>query len=121
MKTETCPVIDAGKLVGKKWSIAIVQELFFEKKSGFNKLKESLKEISPRILSQRLKELEHSKLIRKISAKKNNTYYSAYSLTKKGKDLQLIINDLKKWGVKWENIGAQCFNTKCSECERFAE
>ena len=117
MKTGNCEVIGAGKLLGKKWSIAIVQELFFEKKAGFNKLKKSLKKIYPRILSYRLKELEAARLIKKTLCQKNNLDYSAYSLTKKGKEFQRIINDLKKWGVKWENTGTECLCTKCSECK----
>lgn len=119
MKTGNCEVIGAGKLLGKKWSIAIVQELFFEKKTGFNKLKKSLKKISPRILSYRLHELETAGLIKKTLSQKNNLDYSAYSLTKKGKEFQHIINELKKWGVKWETTGAECLGGKCSECALF--
>ncbi|MDO8634461.1 MAG: winged helix-turn-helix transcriptional regulator, partial [archaeon] len=91
MKTENCALIGTGKLLGKKWGIMIVQELFFEKKAGFNKLKKSLKKISSRILSCRLKELEAAKLIKKTRGQKNNRGYSSYSLTKKGKELQHII------------------------------
>ena len=121
MKENNCAIIQVGGILGKKWSIPIIEELFFEKKIGFNKLQKSMKIISPRILSQRLAQLEKAKLISKKSTQKNNLLNSSYSLTKKGKELQQLINQLKQFGIKWDNVQAQCLETKCSNCEKFIE
>ena len=100
---QECPVFRTLSTIGKKWTLLILRDLYCSQKSlRFNELKRSLKEITPTILSKRLKEMEKDGLIdRKILASEIPVKVE-YSLTEKGKGLQKIIQDLKEWGSKWE-------------------
>ena len=74
-----CSVIDGSHVLGKKWTVPIMQELFFKKKQEFNELSRSLN-VTPKILSRRLNELESRGLIEKRQVGKE----SSYRLTRKG-------------------------------------
>ena len=70
-----CPIETALKYIGKKWSINIIRDLFMGKRR-FRDFLNSSAELSTKMLSQRLKELEKDKWI--IPAKKTGEIH--YSL-----------------------------------------
>ncbi|MDR0900360.1 MAG: helix-turn-helix transcriptional regulator [Methanobrevibacter sp.] len=80
------------ELLNKKWSIQIIRDLFFGKKH-FKEFKEGKPDLSNKVLSNCLKELEKNELIEKkiISTTPNST---EYTLTKKGKSLNKVIYEL---------------------------
>ena len=82
-----CPMLIGSHELGKKWTVPLIEEIYFKKKAKFNDISRSLK-ISPKILSQRLNELEKLGIIKKIDAENDKI---GYELTKKGKELQKII------------------------------
>jgi len=108
-----CSVIDGSHVLGKKWTVPIMQELFFKKKRGFNELSRSLK-VSPKILSRRLNELESMGLL----VKKQSAKESSYRLTRKGMEFQKIIDNMKEFHIKWAKT-VDCKDTPCSECTFF--
>ena len=61
--TITCPIQNAVQLFNKKWSILIIRDMFFGKKQ-FSEFKEG-KDISNKVLSSCLKDLEEKKIIEK--------------------------------------------------------
>lgn len=61
--TITCPIQNAVQLFNKKWSILIIRDMFFGKKQ-FSEFKEG-KDISNKVLSSCLKDLEEKRLLRK--------------------------------------------------------
>jgi DNA-binding HxlR family transcriptional regulator len=87
------------EIIGKKWAILIVYHLFSGPKR-FKELEKSLGQICPRMLSERLKELEKLKLIEK---KISSTWplKITYRLTKKGKSFYKIIKAMEEWGKKY--------------------
>ncbi|MHB8362271.1 MAG: winged helix-turn-helix transcriptional regulator [Patescibacteria group bacterium] len=87
------------KIIGKKWSILILRDLFDGKKR-FSQILSSLDEISPRTLSLRLKEFEKNKIVTK-KVYKEIPLHVEYSLTKKGESLHEIIKDLRYWGEEF--------------------
>ncbi len=87
------------KIIGKKWSILILRDLFDGKKR-FSQLLLSLNDISPRTLSLRLKEFEKNKIVTK-KIYKEIPLHVEYSLTKKGESLHEIIKDLRCWGEEF--------------------
>lgn len=96
-ETFTCPVKNAVSLIGDKWTLFILRELFYgKKKQGFNELQKTLKPISSRTLSIKLKNLLASNIINKsiISEKPPKV---EYFLTKKGLKLEPVLNELAKW------------------------
>jgi DNA-binding HxlR family transcriptional regulator len=94
-----CPVKKVMEIVGKKWTILIVYNLLSGPKR-FKELEKSLGQICPRMLSERLKELEKLKLIEK---KISSTWplKITYQLTQKGRSLYKVIKAMEEWGKKY--------------------
>ncbi len=75
-----------------------------------------MKEITPKILSARLKELEKEGLIdKKVDASKFPVKCE-YSLTKSGEDFIHIIKNIKEWALRWEVKNIICEKADCREC-----
>ena len=95
----TCPIEFMLELIGTKWSIQILRELFRGQRRT-HQLIEALPGISTKTLTVRLRELEKQGLIRR-------TVYAEipprveYSLTEKGWELQPILLALKQVGEQW--------------------
>lgn len=88
-KNEYCPVELAMQLINKKWIIQLIRDMFFGK-SRFNEFKEDKPNLSNKVLSNCLNELEENELI--TSEEKNDII--EYKLTKKGQSLNKIIYEL---------------------------
>jgi DNA-binding HxlR family transcriptional regulator len=91
-----CPVQGIIDVVGKKWTICIVNHLGRVKSLRYNEIKNQIGVISPKTLSDTLKILEKEKLITR------NVYPETpprveYSLTKKGNELQIALKPLLQW------------------------
>jgi DNA-binding HxlR family transcriptional regulator len=86
--------------LSKKWTLRLFNSLNNSSKKRFNQLVNELKGISPKTLSERLKELEKNNFLQKQSFAEIPPRVE-YSLTKKGKDLiscfKHIDNFIKKW------------------------
>ncbi|MEK7665038.1 MAG: helix-turn-helix domain-containing protein [Patescibacteria group bacterium] len=95
-KTINCPVERTLNTIGKKWAVLIIRDLLFGKKR-FGELLLSLSGISPRTLSARLNELEENKVIKK-KVFPQVPLKVEYALTKRGKDLHFILDQMSKWG-----------------------
>jgi len=113
-----CTIYKTADFIGKRWTILILLELYKgEKVKRYSKLKQGLPEITPKILSTRLKELEKNKLISKKIDTSEFPIKCEYSLTKSGEDFIKIIKDIKKWALKWKIKNKVCADSDCSECE----
>ena len=94
-----CNVEKALNVIGGKWSFLIIRHLF-DGTMRFGEIRKLLHNISPKTLTNCLRELEKNKILtRKIYP----TIPPAveYTLTKKGKDLSSIITEMELWGKKW--------------------
>lgn len=95
----TKPIYQALEIIGKRWAVLIVRDLMGGKKR-FSELQRSLDGVSPKILSQRLDELEAwGILTRKVFPEV--PVRVEYSLTKKGTDLKPVLDSMVNWGEKW--------------------
>ncbi len=63
--SEACPIRDVFSTVSDKWSILIFFNLGVHPKLRFNELKKSIKGISSKILTERLKRLERDGYIQR--------------------------------------------------------
>lgn len=87
-----CPVSKALTFISKKWSIEIIRDLFFGKKH-FKEFKEGKPNLSNKVLSDCLKNLENNGIIQKKIV--NSVPVSTeYYLTKRGKALNRVIYEL---------------------------
>lgn len=89
--TITCPIQNAVQLFNKKWSILIIRDMFFGKKQ-FSEFKEG-KDISNKVLSSCLKDLEEKKIIEKI-VMDTTPVTTEYHLTEAGKHLNKVLYEL---------------------------
>ena len=89
-------------LASKKWMLLILTELYFHGTQRFNELLENMKQISPKILSKRLKELGERGLVTRARFNEIPPRVE-YSLSEKGRELVKSFKDIGKWAIKWEN------------------
>jgi len=97
---QVCPDFHgAVELIGRRWAGAILYALT-DGPLRFAELKESVPGMSDRLLSQRLKELEHEGLIRREVGPGPRISVS-YELTRKGDSLKPVIGTLRDWARRW--------------------
>lgn len=87
-----CPVDQSLKLFSKKWHIQIIRDLFFGKKR-FKEFKEDKPNLSNKVLTDCLKDLENNGLIQKKTFE-DNSKVTEYYLTDEGKRMNRIIYEL---------------------------
>jgi len=94
-----CPVARALDIIGERWTILILRDLFREGPRKFADFEQSLTGISATTLSARLKKLEqHDILARRFYA--DHPPRAEYLLTDKGRTLGPILKLLLDWGTK---------------------
>jgi DNA-binding HxlR family transcriptional regulator len=93
-----CGVAKTIKIIGSKWTILILHQLF-DKPKRFGEIQKALEGISPRTLSLRLQELEEDNLVTRKAFAEIPPHVE-YSLTKKGHSLNDIICKMREWGEK---------------------
>ena len=99
----TCLANDALDIVSKKWAILIIELLGKHEKLRYNEIKKKLNGISPKSLSDQLKNLENSNLIkRKIF--QEVPIRVEYRLTNQGKGLRNSIKPLIKLASQSNNL-----------------
>ena len=93
-----CPSMKAAEIVGDKWTLLILRELFLGS-TRYNDFQRALPRISPTILSKRLKQLEKNGLI--VHKKTVGGKGGEYRLTRSGRELAPIVDSLARWGLRW--------------------
>ena len=106
-----CPVKGVIDIISKKWALLIVNALGNCGKLRFNKLMKTLNGISPKTLSDTLKELQAEGLITRESFAEIPPRVE-YSLTKDGAELRKSIIPLLEWTANRSNIDRE----RCGEC-----
>jgi len=95
---DDCPVKLTANLIEGKWTTLVIRELLPGKKR-YSEIQRALKGISPKVLTTRLRMLEHRKIItRKIFATVPPT--TEYQLTKLGSNLESVLNAMAEFGIK---------------------
>jgi DNA-binding HxlR family transcriptional regulator len=95
-----CPIKTSLGVLGKKWTMLIIRDIGVYKITRFNRLLESIKGITPRVLSMRLKELQKKGYIERVE-ERSSPMIVQWRLTEKGKDTLPILMQLVAFGSKW--------------------
>ena len=94
---------EAIELIGARWTGAIVRVLLGGT-TRYADIRAAVPDISDRMLSERLRELEEAALIRRhVSA--DSPVRVEYSLTEKGRALEPALDEIQTWAERW--IGGQ--------------
>jgi DNA-binding HxlR family transcriptional regulator len=96
-----CPHYHAAvELIGRRWAGAIVEVLLQAGPLRFSEIAGAVPELSDRLLSQRLKELEAHGLVERQTAS-GPPAHVRYGLTPMGRELEPAVAELKAWGRRW--------------------
>ena len=93
-----CPISRAAELLTTRWSPLVVRELYFGS-TRFADLRRGLPRISSALLSQRLKEFEHSGILTRQRAKDGAGHL--YELTEAGRALFPILEGMGRWAQQY--------------------
>lgn len=98
LKRSPCPVTNALEIIGDKWTLVIIRDLFLGKRT-YGEFQESPEGIPTNILADRLKRLESTGIVSRTPYQDKPVRYE-YRLTEKGKDLGKTLKALRDWGLK---------------------
>lgn len=93
-----CPVACTLDIIGDKWTLLVVRDLFSGKKM-YSEFQHSPEKIPTNILADRLKRLVEYKIVLKEPYQTHPIRYQ-YALTKKGRELGLVLKAMVQWGEK---------------------
>jgi DNA-binding HxlR family transcriptional regulator len=94
-----CPLAHALDVVGERWSLLIVRELFEHDQLRYSDLHANLAGCGTNILASRLKELERHGVVtrRRLPPPAAST---VYELTEYGEALRPVMHELAHWGAR---------------------
>jgi DNA-binding HxlR family transcriptional regulator len=91
-----CAIANSLDIVGDKWSLLVVRDLFHGKRT-YGELALSPERIPTNILADRLKRLESAGIVASTPYQKRPVRY-AYTLTPKGRALGEVLLAFVRWG-----------------------
>lgn len=89
----------ASELIGRRWTGAIIY-LLLRKRCRFAVLRDAIPDITDRMLSDRLQELEQEGIVERTVVPEIPIRVE-YSLSKKGRALASAIDAIADWAEKW--------------------
>ncbi len=99
-KLPDCPVEVTLTLISNKWKILIIRDLL-EGTKRFGELKKSVTNISQKVLTSNLREMEENNLLtRKVYPEVPPKV--EYSLTEIGKSLSPLLDAMDEWGTGYK-------------------
>lgn len=96
-RRSVCPVACTLDLLGDKWTLLVVRDLFAGK-THYHEFATSPERIATNILADRLRRLADSGIV-EARASSQRVGSSAYTLTDKGRGLLPLLEACKVWGL----------------------
>jgi DNA-binding HxlR family transcriptional regulator len=95
----------AVELIGRRWSGAIIQ-ILLNGPSRYAELRSAIPDITDRMLSERLRELEEEEIVARTVVPETPVRVE-YSLTSKGRALAPALTAIAHWAEKWVAADAE--------------
>jgi DNA-binding HxlR family transcriptional regulator len=96
-----CPKYhEAIELIGRRWTGAIVGVLLRQDAMRFCEIAEAVPELSDRLLSERMKELEARGIVARTE-RPGRPVRVDYELTEMGRELAPAVRELERWARRW--------------------
>ena len=89
----------AVELIGRRWSGAIIQ-ILLQRPSRYAELRTAIPDITDRMLSERLRELEDESIVARTVIPETPVRVE-YSLTSKGRALAPALDAIGHWAERW--------------------
>lgn len=95
-----CPVATTVRLIGSKWKLLIMRNLFI-RSWRFNELKKNLEGISQKVLTDSLRSMEEDGIIiRAVYAEVPPRV--EYTLSELGYSMKPIMDSMEQWGLNYQ-------------------
>jgi DNA-binding HxlR family transcriptional regulator len=95
-----CPLYhEAVELVGRRWTGAILRVLM-DGPLRFSEVAQAVPELSDRLLSERMKELEARGIVER-TVLPGPPVRVEYSLSRMGRELEPALSELQRWAKRW--------------------
>lgn len=96
-----CPYYhEAVELIGRRWTGAIVGVLIQRETLRFGEVAAAVPQLSDRLLSERMKELESRGVVRR-TVHPGPPVRVEYELTEMGRALAPAVRELERWAQRW--------------------
>ncbi|HEU4822752.1 MAG TPA: helix-turn-helix domain-containing protein [Nitrososphaeraceae archaeon] len=95
----SCPIETTFKVIGKRWTVLIIREIL-RGNTQFNRFMENIDGISPKVLTERLRELERLGIIRRRIVSEYPVRVE-YSLTDTGKGFEPVLLSAASFSMKY--------------------
>lgn len=95
-----CPVATTVQLIGSKWKLLILRNLFM-RPWRFNELKKDLDGISQKVLTDSLRALESDGIVKRTVFAQVPPRVE-YSLTPLGESMRPILDAMEQWGKEYK-------------------
>lgn len=89
----------AVEIVGRRWSGAVLRAMLAGA-SRFGEIQEAIPDLSNRMLSERLRELEGEGIVERVVVPERPVRVE-YRLTEKGLALHAVVDGLSRWAEEW--------------------
>jgi DNA-binding HxlR family transcriptional regulator len=89
----------ASELIGRRWTGAIIYVLL-RSRCRFATLREAIPDITDRMLSERLQELEDEEIVQRTVVPETPVRVE-YALTRKGRELSGAFDAISVWAERW--------------------
>ncbi|MBA3327294.1 MAG: helix-turn-helix transcriptional regulator [Solirubrobacterales bacterium] len=99
-----CPLYhEAVELIGRRWTGAIVEVLIAGGSLRFGQIADAVPELSDRLLSERMKELEARGVVQRTvnPPPPAHPVRVEYALTEMGRGLEPAVRELERWARRW--------------------
>ena len=101
-----CPLYhEAVELVGRRWTGAILRVLM-DGPLRFSEIAQAVPELSDRLLSERMKELEARGIVER-TVLPGPPVRVEYSLSQMGRELEPALSELQRWAGRWLGRGVK--------------
>jgi DNA-binding HxlR family transcriptional regulator len=95
-----CPYYhEAVELIGKRWTGAILRVLM-DGPLRFSEIAQAVPELSDRLLSERIKELERRGIVER-TVLPGPPLRVEYALSEMGRELEPALSELQQWAARW--------------------
>lgn len=94
-----CPIASTLDILGDKWSLLIVRDMLRNNKKRYGEFLKSKEGIRTNILADRLRRLEAHGIVEKRQYRHNPIRFE-YLLTRKGEDLNHMLDTIIDWGLQ---------------------
>ena len=96
---KSCPIETTFRIIGKRWTVLIIREMLRGHRQ-FNRFIENIEGRSPKVLTERLRELEHLGIVRRKIVSEYPVKIE-YSLTELGKGFEPVLLSAASFSMKY--------------------